>query len=90
MKTRLARALATLATTAFLTISTAAAAAPNPAASLSVAKSARAGTTTAGKSRLGGALGGATLINIGILAALSVLVLTVVADDDGDDSPDSN
>ncbi len=90
MKSRFARTLATTAAAALLTVSTGAAAAPNRAAPLALAKSpaARAGTATANKSRLGADVAGSTLINIGILAALSVLVLTVVASD-GADSPDS-
>ena len=91
MKTRFARTLATMATAAVLTVSTTAVAAPaRSAASLSLAKAPtlRAATVTRGKSRLGADIATSTFINIGILAALTVVVLTVVAD--GEDSPDSN
>ncbi len=86
MPTRFSRALATTAAAALVTASTAAAAAPapvsarNPAASLSLSH-ARVGTPTAGKSRFAG-LPGSTLLNIANLAALTVVVLTVVSDND--------
>ncbi|WP_374944311.1 hypothetical protein [Sphingomonas sp.] len=91
MKTRFARALATIATAAFMTVSTVAAAAPahNPAAALSVSKSPAARPATAGnKSRLGADIAGSTLISIGILAALVVIVL-VATGGNGNDSPNS-
>lgn len=63
----------------------AASAAPaNPAARLSVA---RAGSPTARDSRIAEGPT-ATLVNIGILAALAVVVLLVTGGDD-DDTPDS-
>lgn len=87
MPSRFSRALATAATAALLTVSTAAAAAParNPAAQLSVTK-ARAATPAGTKSRLGADIAGSTLINIGILAALVAGVLLIVADDGDSDS----
>ncbi|WP_066710562.1 hypothetical protein, partial [Sphingomonas adhaesiva] len=64
-----------------------AAAPANPAASLSVAKSARAAAPAARSSKIGADVPGSTLINIGILAALVAGVL--VATGSGNDS-DSN
>ena len=78
--------LATAGATAMLTATTATAA-TNPAAGLSIAAPARAATATAHDSKLGAAVPTTTLISIGILAALIVVVLTVVADNN--DSPNS-
>jgi hypothetical protein len=83
--------LATAAAAAMLTGTTAAAAAAapaaNPAASLSLAGPARAGSPANHGNRLGAEISTTTLISIGILAALVVIVL--VATDGGDDSPNS-
>ena len=84
MQRLFSRTLASVAAAGLLTASTAAAAGPapqsNPAASLSLSH-ARVGTPTAAKSRFAGIPGG-TLVNIAILAALTVIVLTVVASND--------
>jgi len=81
------RLAGTIAAAALALSPTLAAAAPaSPAASLSVAKAARAGTPAKGNHIAAG--GTATLINIGILAALVAVVL--VATDGGDDDSDSN
>lgn len=79
-----ARALALVATGAFTLASTAAQAAPaapvaNPAASLSVA---RAATPAGHRSKIGASVPTATLISIGVLAALTAIVL--VATDSSD------
>ena len=58
----------------------------NPAASLSLTKGARAPASVGGVNKATG--GTATIINIGILAALVVVVL--VATGGSDDSSDSN
>jgi hypothetical protein len=72
---------------ALLAAPVAAAAAPaNPAASLSVA---RAGAPSAHASKLGASVPTTTLISIGILAALTGIVLAVTGGDDND-SADSN
>jgi len=81
------RLAGTVAAAALALSPTFAAAAPaSPAASLSVAKAARAGTPARGSKIAAG--GTATLVNIGILAALVAVVL--VATDGGDDDSDSN
>ena len=78
---------AAVASLAMLATPIAASAAPaNPAASLSVAK-ARAGTPTRGNSKLGASVPTATLISIGVLAALVVGVLVATG---GNDKSDSN
>jgi hypothetical protein len=83
---RLAGAAAAAALAATPTL--AAAAPANPAAGLSVAKSARAAAPASRGSKI--AEGGtATLINVGILAALVAGVLVATGGDDEDDS-DSN
>ncbi|MBW6528356.1 hypothetical protein KZ813_16055 [Sphingomonas sp. RHCKR7] len=76
---------------AMLALPAAAVAAPaaNPASSLSVAHSARAASGSADASRIGAAVPTTTLISIGILAALTGIVL-LVADNGGDDNSDSN
>ncbi|MEG3163029.1 hypothetical protein U1701_00305 [Sphingomonas sp. PB2P19] len=77
---------ATVAAAALVIAPTAASAAANPAASLSLNK-ARAGTPTAkGASTLTGST--ATFVNIGILAGLVAIVL--VATGGSDDDSDSN
>ncbi|TCP34272.1 hypothetical protein [Sphingomonas sp. BK235] len=75
---------------AMLALPAAAVAAPaaNPASSLSVAGSTRAASDTARASRIGAEVPTTTLISIGILAALTGIVL-LVADGD-DDNSDSN
>lgn len=74
---------------ALLTVSTAAAAAPAPApASPAASLSVRAATPAAKASKIGAEVPRATLINIGILAAIVVGVLVAVGGDD--DSADSN
>lgn len=79
------RALAVIATGAFTFLSTAAHAAPapsaNPATSLSIT---RAATPAARghSSRIGASVPGTTLVSIGILAALTAIVL--VATDQSD------
>ncbi|MBI0475409.1 hypothetical protein D9601_08610 [Sphingomonas sp. MA1305] len=76
--------LAAVAGTALLAAPVAASAAPttgNPAASLSVA---RAAAPAAGKSKIGASVPTATLVSIGVLAALVAVVL--VATDGGDNS----
>ena len=72
------------AATAMLATPTLAAAAPNPAASLSLSKSSavRAAAPAGAKSKLGASVPGTTLISIGILAALTGIVLLVA--DNGD------
>ncbi|WP_445193690.1 hypothetical protein ACT009_07390 [Sphingomonas sp. Tas61C01] len=77
-----AASLALLATP----VAASAATATNPAASLSVAKT-RAATPTARGSKLGASVPTATLISIGVLAALVVGVLVATG---GDDNSDSN
>ena len=86
MMQRFTKSIAAAAGTAMLVLSTAAAAAPaaNPAASLSVARSARPATPAAKASKIGASVPGATLVSIGILAALTAVVL--VATDEGSDS----
>jgi hypothetical protein len=64
------------------------AASANPAASLSVART-RAAAPSAHASKLGASVPTTTLISIGILAALTGIVLAVTGGDD-DDSADSN
>lgn len=61
--------------------------AASPAQSLSVVKARAAAPSARGDKIAEGST--ATIINIGILAALAAVVLLVVADDDGDNS-DSN
>lgn len=78
--------LATAAAAAMLSATTAASAA-NPAASLSLAAPARAGAPAAHDSRIGADIPFTTLISIGVLAALVVIVL--VATDNGNDAPKS-
>ena len=74
---------------ALLAAPVAASAAPaNPAATLSIA-GARAGAPSAHTSKLGASVPTTTLISIGILAALTGIVLAVTGGDD-DDSADSN
>jgi hypothetical protein len=74
---------------ALLAAPVAASAAPaNPAASLSVART-RAAAPSAHASKLGASVPTTTLISIGILAALTGIVLAVTGGDD-DDSADSN
>ncbi|SFP90230.1 hypothetical protein [Sphingomonas rubra] len=68
-------------------VATPALAAGNSAQSLSVAHARAAAPPKAGEKIAEGST--ATIVNIGILAALAAVVLLVVADDDGDDS-DSN
>lgn len=60
----------------------------NPAATLSVART-RAAAPSAQASKLGASVPTTTLISIGILAALTGIVLAVTGGDD-DDSADSN
>ena len=88
MKFRFKSVAAAVAGMAMMTAPTIASAA-NPAASLSVAKSAtvRAGTPSSGKSALAEGPT-ATYVSIGILAALVVGVL--LATSGGDDNSDSN
>lgn len=83
MMQRFTKSIAAAAGTAMLVLSTAAAAAPaaNPAASLSVAASARAAAPAAKSSRIGASVSGATLISIGILAALTAVVLVATKED---------
>lgn len=73
---------------ALFTAPTLAAAAPttNAASSLSIAKSVRAGSPAAKSSKIGAAVPTATLISIGVLAALVGIVLAVTGDDDDSDS----
>ena len=63
-----------------------AASAANPAASLSLSPSVRAGTATPGKSKLGASVPTTTLISIGILAALVAIVLVATDKSDNSDS----
>jgi hypothetical protein len=77
---------AAAAAVALVATPTLAAAAPNPAAQLSIAKSPRTGAAVANKSRIAEGPS-ATLINVGILAGLVVLVLVLTG---GDDDSDSN
>jgi hypothetical protein len=77
---------AAVAAATLLATPTLATAATNPAATLSVAKSARASAPSPKSSKIA-AGGTATLINIGILAALVVVVLVATG---GDDDSDSN
>jgi hypothetical protein len=81
------RLSAAAAAVALVATPTLAAAAPNPAAQLSVAKSPRAGTAVANKSRIAEGPS-ATLVNVGILAGLVVLVRVLTGGDD--DDSDSN
>jgi hypothetical protein len=70
---------------ALLTTTTAAAAAPvaaNPAASLSIAP-ARAGSATAHDGRIGASVPTTVLLSIGILAAIVVVLLVAVKNDNG-------
>lgn len=81
------KTLAAAATGIAMMIAPTMASAANPAAPLSVAKTVRAGTATTGKSKI--AEGStATIVSIGILAALVVGVL--VATGGSDDDSDSN
>jgi hypothetical protein len=85
MKT-VAKRLAGLAAIMALATPTLAQAGDNPAAALSVSGGARASASPKGTSKLSGSTG--TIVNIGILAAL-VVVLLVAVDSGGSDSPDS-
>lgn len=83
---------ATAAATAMLTVTTfsaAASAAGNPAASLSIAAPARAGTPGVHGSKLGASVSRGTLISIGVLAALVVIVLVATKNGKNGGSPAS-
>jgi hypothetical protein len=75
---------------AMLALPAAAVATPaaNPASSLSVAHAARAASGSGNASKIGAEVPTTTLISIGILAALTGIVLLVA--DNGDDNSDSN
>ena len=76
------------AAAACMSVSPAIAATANPAASLSVAQSARTGSVTDGDSR---AVGGGLLIGVLAFAAAFVAIVLIVDDEDGDNggAPDS-
>ena len=76
------------AAAACMSLSPAVAASANPAASLSVAQSTRAGSAIDGDSR---AVGGSLFIGVLAFAAAVVAIVLVVDDEDGDNggAPDS-
>ena len=73
-----------LGAAALITVSTAAAAAPAPANRAAPLSVARAASPAAKSSKIGASVPSATLINIGILAALTAGVLLLTGGDDSD------